>query len=98
MFHHVATFRFKSGVTSEDVDRLTRDLRTLAGDLDGLVSYACGSDLGLRRGSESYAVAAVFDTVDALASYLSHPQHLEIVRTHVSAMVEEKHSVQFAAA
>lgn len=98
MPHHIATFRFKPGVTGDEVDRLTHNLQDLAGQLDGLVSYVCGPDLGLRAGSDSYAVAASFDTVDALTSYLSHPRHLEIVREHVSALVEEKHSVQFSAA
>lgn len=98
MFHHVAAFTFKPTVTPEDIDNLTRDLQALAADLEGVVSYACGSDLRLREGSDSYAVAAVFDSADALTSYLNDPRHLEIVRTQVRAMVGEKHSVQFATA
>lgn len=97
MHHHVAAFRFRSDVTIGQVEQLTRDLQDLAGKLDGLVSYACGPDLGLRAGSDSYAVAAAFDSVDALTSYLAHPRHLEIIRERVSTLVEEKHSVQFSA-
>jgi hypothetical protein len=96
MFHHVVSFRFKPAVSAADVDRLAEDLTAFAASLDGLVSYACGTDLRLREGNDDFAVAAVFDTEEALLGYLTHPRHLDIVARHVTSLVEHKHSAQFA--
>jgi hypothetical protein len=93
-FHHVATFRFALGIDDVEVESLATDLTSLAAELEGLVSYACGTDLDLRTGNDDFAVAAVFDGADALRSYLAHPLHLEIARRYAASMAE-KHSAQF---
>jgi quinol monooxygenase YgiN len=96
MYHHVVTFRFKPEVEDAQVHRLARDLRAFASALPGLVSYACGTDLGLRQNNDDFAIAAVFDTEDALNAYLGHPDHQAIVATYVPTMVLDKHGAQFA--
>ncbi len=96
MFHHVVTFTFRPGVTSADAFALAEELRELAETLPGLRSYACGPDLGRREGNADFAVAAIFDTENALLNYLNHPEHKDIIARHVPAMVAERHGVQFA--
>ncbi|GAA5156465.1 hypothetical protein GCM10023214_14010 [Amycolatopsis dongchuanensis] len=96
MYHHVVAFRMKPGVTAAEVAVLAKELRELAGTLPGVVSYACGADLGLRAGNGDFAVTAAFDSEDALRDYLNHPEHKDIIARHVTAMVAERHGVQFA--
>lgn len=98
MYHHVVTFRFKPNVADTEVRHLSRDLKALASNVPGLVSYACGTDLGLRENSDDFAIAAVFDTPDALNTYLNHPDHEAIVARYVPTMVLEKHGLQFTPA
>ena len=97
MFHHVVAFRFKQDVSEADVRALRADLVGLAARLEGLASYACGSDLGIRDGNADFAVAAAFETREALQGYLTHPEHLAIVERYVVPMVEQRHGAQFEA-
>lgn len=97
MFHHVAIFRFNPSVSENDVAGLAEDLTSLSRRLDGLVSYACGTDLGMRDGNDDFAVSAVFDSAESVRDYLNHPEHLAIVKKYVAKMVAEKHGVQFVA-
>lgn len=96
MIHHVVAFRFKPEVTSAQVATLGSELQTFAANLPGLAYYACGADLQLREGNDDFAVAAIFETEDALMSYLNHPGHLDIVARHVTGKVAEKHGAQFS--
>lgn len=95
MYHHVVTFEFKPGVSTDDAKNLARELTEFAHTVPGLVSYACGADLGLRDNSEDFAVAAAFETKDALQTYLNHPDHHAIVGKYGPAMLADKHSSQF---
>lgn len=94
--HHVAVLHFKPDVTTDHVDGLRTDLLALAGELDGLLAYSCGTDLGLRDGTADFGISAVFATSAALATYLAHPSHLEIIARHVKSLVASKASAQFA--
>lgn len=98
LHHHIVAFRFKPDATPAQIARLSADLGDLASRLDGLISYAWGTDLGLREGNDDFAVAAVFDNEESLTAYLAHPLHLRIVSEHVTALVDEKHSAQFVTA
>jgi len=97
MYHDVATFQFKPGVTDVDATNPAEELKTLAATVPGLVSYACGTDLGLRENSEDFAVAAAFETTEALKTYLEHPDHHAIVAKYGPSMLAGKHSSQLSA-
>lgn len=98
MIHHAVLFRLKPGVSAADIDELAVGLRALAALADGVVSYACGPDLGLSEGNDHFAIVAVFESPAALAGYMAHPKHAELVSRMVPSMVAEKHSVQLDAA
>lgn len=97
MHHHVVAFRFNPGVSDGDIAQLADELRFFASQLEGLVSYACGADLRMREGNDDFAISAVFDSVQALNGYLTHPGHQAIATRYVTAMVAEKHGAQFSA-
>ena len=98
MYHHVVTFQFKPGVSDADAKILAQELTQFANTVPGLISYGCGQDLGLRDNSEDFAVAAVFDTKEALRTYLEHPDHHAIVAKYGPTMLAGKHSSQFTTA
>lgn len=95
-FHHVVAFRFKPEVTAAQLVALTSELQSWAPTVPGLRYYGCGADLQLREGNDDYAVAAVFETEDALKGYLDHPVHHDIVARHITGRYVEKHGAQFS--
>lgn len=95
MYHHVVTFQFTPDVSASEAKALATALADFASTVPGLVSYACGSDLGMRDNSEDFAVSAVFETKQSLQTYLDHPDHQAIVAKFGPTMLADKHSCQF---
>ena len=99
MILHVVTFRWRDGVTNEDVDALVTDLdafRQTVGAL--LVDYRFGRDLGLRPGNGDFAVVALVGSPDDLRAYLDHPAHKELVARRLGPMTETRLATQIEVA
>ncbi|PKH38976.1 Stress responsive A/B Barrel Domain [Nocardioides alpinus] len=96
MHHHVIVFRWKPEADPEAIRKLADGLRDLAASLPGVVSYACGTDLGMRTGNDDFGISAVFESADALQTYLDHPTHRGLVSTYASLLLADKHGLQFA--
>lgn len=94
MIQHTVVFRWTSESTL-DVARLESQLRALAGTVDGVLSYHCGPDLGLREGNVDFAVAAVFSDEEAFLTYANHPVHLQIIENLINPNLDNKYGVQF---
>jgi hypothetical protein len=56
---HVVVFRWEQAA-HPDVGGLARELTAFAATLNGIISYGCGPDLGVRAVNDDFAVAAVF--------------------------------------
>ncbi len=95
MIRHIALFRFKDHITSEDIDRLDASLRALPDRIDVIRSYTCGRDLELIDETWDYAVVADFDTPDDYHAYSGHPEHVEASATVAKPMMAESTRVQF---
>ena len=91
---HVVTFTFKPGTCEEAIHELALALDGLASSSNAL-SYFHGRDLRYRRENADYAVAAVFESADAFATYLNSPEHLRIVRDHVAPYLQSRSGAQF---
>lgn len=94
MIMHLAIFKWRDGVTAEQVDSLTATLKDVAAGIPELRSYECGANLGLRPGGLDYGVAAVADDEEGLLAYLNAPTHLAVYDSHLNDMVADRHSVQ----
>jgi hypothetical protein len=97
MLHHVVTFDLKPDAPADQVERIAAALDALAASLPEVRSLAVGSDLGLREGNASFAVAATFDDVDGFRAYADHPEHLRVVKELIGPHIEGRHPVQFTA-
>jgi hypothetical protein len=95
MIHHVAMFRFKEGTTAEQVDAAEAALAALPAQIDVLVDYKFGSDLGLTDGSWDFVVVAdVADAAD-FATYRDHPAHRAVVTNFMAPIIDKGARVQF---
>jgi hypothetical protein len=97
MLHHVVTFTLKPDAPADQVDRIAEAVNALAATLPEVRSLAIGSDLGLRDGNASFAIAAQFDDVDAFKVYADHPEHIRVVTELIGPYISERHPVQFTA-
>ncbi len=95
MIHHVAMFRFKEGTTSEQVDAATAALEALPSQIDALVGYTCGSDLGLMEGTWDFVVVADVESADDFVTYKDHPAHRAVVTNFMAPIIAEGARIQF---
>ncbi len=95
MIHHVAMFRFKEGTTAEQVDAAAEALNALPAQIDVLIDYKCGSDLGLMDGTWDFVVAADVANADDFVTYKDHPAHRAVVTNFMAPIIAEGARIQF---
>ena len=95
MIHHVAMFRFKEGTTTEQVDAAAEALNDLPAQIDVLIDYKCGSDLGLMDGTWDFVVVADVANADDFVTYKDHPAHRSVVTNLMAPIIAEGARIQF---
>ncbi|PKW16154.1 Dabb family protein [Saccharopolyspora spinosa] len=93
---HIAMFRFRDGVTDDQIAKFEAELATMPERTGCLQAYRYGRDLGARDGNFDFGVVAELGSADEIDGYLDHPAHLELVRDHVLHIVAERKAVQFS--
>jgi quinol monooxygenase YgiN len=90
-FRHIVLFRWQPETSPEALAGLVRDLEALAAGLDGVRSYACGTDLGLS-GDNGYdfAIVGEFDDKAAWDLYMADPEHDRIRAEVLAPIVAER--------
>ncbi len=94
MILHLATFRWKDDVTTDDVAALTEKLLEMAAAIPELRSYQCGESLRLRPGGADYGVAAIVDDAAGLDAYLDSEAHQAVYDELLGRMIAERAAVQ----
>ncbi|MBW0102650.1 Dabb family protein [Pseudonocardia sp. KRD291] len=91
MLVHCLTLRFTSTATDAEIEAFRSALAALPDELDFPVHIRQGRDLGERPTNADYGVVAEFGSAEDFRTYLAHPAHLALPRSHV----ESTQSVQF---
>lgn len=80
MFIHTFAFRWKPGVTAEQIQRVIAGIRNLQGKIPGLLETWVGENISPR--SQGYALGGVmkFENRAALEAYGAHPIHQELLQ------------------
>jgi len=94
MIIHVATFTWKDTATVRDIDELEAALRADVDSFPAISYYACGSDLGIRPGSDGFAIVAGAASADDLKGYLDDEGH-KAIASKWKKFIATKHSVEF---
>ena len=94
MILHLATFRWKDDVTSDDVAELTRQLIDMAAGTPEIKSYRCGESLRLRPGGADFGVAAIVEDQAGLDAYLDSDAHKAVYEALLGRMIAERGAVQ----
>lgn len=79
MVIHTFAFRWKSGVTPDQKQKVIVEIRKLQGQIPGLLETWIGENFSPR--SQGYALGGVmkFESRAALEAYTPHPVHQELL-------------------
>lgn len=95
MIRHVAVFRWKPDVTTQQVAEVTAALDALAAQVPSVQRYEHGPDLGLG-GSFDYAVVADFDDEDGWRAYMDDPRHDAVRGELIAPLSAERGNLQLS--
>lgn len=94
MLRHVVLFRWKPGVTGDQVASVARGLARLPGEIPEIVDYDFGPDHGLADGNWDFAVVGDFDDVAGYETYRDHPAHQELIAEVIRPVLADRAAVQ----
>lgn len=94
MIKHVVMWKFKEEVTIADKVEMKRQLESLQGVVPSLVNIEVGLDLVGKEASKDMVLYSEFNSMDDLAAYASHPEHLKVVE-FVKPLVCERAVVDY---
>lgn len=85
-FKHLVVVKFKEGV---NVDEIVEQVEKMVSDIDSVKSFEWGHDMEgqdmLTQGF-THVFSMTFDDKEAIASFLTHPKHLEFCPTFSAAI------------
>ncbi len=79
MIKHIVMWKFKDGVVEADRLEMKRQLEALKGMVPSLVDIEIGLDLSKKEASMDMVLYSEFQTLEDLAAYAVHPEHLKVV-------------------
>jgi hypothetical protein len=94
VIRHLAMFRWKPGVTPDQVASVTAALDRMLATVDTIRRYDHGPDQGFGTSGWDYAVMAEFDDEAGWRAYDEHPDHDQLRREVISPLAEERANIQ----
>eukprot|EP00249_Psilotum_nudum_P011717 c23342_g1_i1 orf=384-1202(-) len=85
---HVVLFKVKDKVPSEQAEKMVNALRGLK-SLDGVIQLTAGPSLQMQPGNYTHALYSRHSDKEALSTYASHPNHLDVVHKFVFPITED---------
>ena len=79
MVDHLVLFTVNDDASAEEVEDLLASLRGLKKGVPDVVDLSVGENFSERSQGYTHGLFVRFQTVDALRSYISHPEHQAIV-------------------
>ncbi|MEN8042006.1 MAG: Dabb family protein [Actinomycetota bacterium] len=95
MFHHVVLMRFKDGTSQRQIDAIADGLASLPEQIDVLIRYRFGSDVGITDGAWDFAATAEFAEASHYSEYSDHPAHQAVLRERIAPVLSEVARTQF---
>jgi hypothetical protein len=80
MYIHMFAFRWKPGVTPEQVQRAKSEIHGLQGQIPGLLETAVGVNISPRGQKYEFGGVMKFADKKSLESYGSHPVHQALLK------------------
>ena len=94
MVKHLVMWKFKSGVTGEQIQQMKSMLEGLTEKVPSLLSISAGSDFSRKARSWDFAICTEFKSRDDLNEYATHPEHIKVA-DYIGSLVTEAAAVDF---
>ncbi|MEE9368186.1 MAG: Dabb family protein [Pontiella sp.] len=94
MIKHIVMWKFKDDVVEADKWEMKRQLESLKGVAPTLIDIEIGLDLVGKEASKDMVLYSEFASMDDLAAYANHPEHLKVVE-FVKPLVCERAVVDY---
>ena len=79
MFIHCFAFRWKAGVTEEQIERAAIEIKALQGQIPGLVETHVGRNISPRGLHYTFGGVMKFADKASLDAYSDHPVHRQLL-------------------
>ncbi len=90
MFHHVALFRLKPGITLERVREAREELAALVETLPGVLHFTVTDNLASLNYGYTMALFSMFENQDAFRIFQRHPSYQKVWDDLLEPVIEEK--------
>lgn len=97
MILHIVLFKWKEGVTKDQVDALDAAMAKLPTAIPELKALHWGSDLHYRDGNADWALAALFENQADWQAYQVHPAHQAVVQNFAAPILASRNAIQMPA-
>ena len=94
MIKHVVMWKFKNEASEADKLEMKRQLEALKGVVPSLVDIEIGMDVSSKEASMDMVLYTEFKSLEDLAAYAGHPEHLKVVE-FVKPLVCERAVVDY---
>lgn len=94
MIKHIVMWKFNEDVAEADKLEMKNRLEALQGVVPTLVDIEVGLDVVGKEASKDMVLYSEFKSMDDLAAYASHPEHVKVVE-FVLPLVCERHVVDY---
>ena len=96
MIIHIVLFKWKSGVSKREIQKVFSDLKNLKNKLEGIDDIKSGENFSKYSEGFGYGPVVLAKDKKALENYRNHPLHLEIAK-QTEIMEEKSLGVDFEA-
>ena len=94
MIKHIVMWKFKEDVAEADKLEMKRQLESLKGVVPSLIEIEIGLDMVGKDASKDMVLYSEFASMDDLAAYAGHPEHIKVVE-FVKPLVCERAVVDY---
>jgi Stress responsive A/B Barrel Domain len=98
MICHVWMMSMKSGVTAVQRKALLEGMAKLPAEIDGIVSFKSGEDLGLSSENADIVIIAEFENEQSWRTYLEAPAHQRLAVRLVDPVYGNGSAIQISVA
>lgn len=93
MVRHIVLFWLKDK-SPANIEEAAQKLRSMEGKIEGMISLEVGTDVLHSDRSCDLCLTTVFDTMESLELYRTHPVHLP-VQAHMHQVRESSYSADY---
>ncbi|MEO8139523.1 MAG: Dabb family protein [Gemmatimonadota bacterium] len=95
MIQHIVCIRFKVGTTAGQIAHAGSSLLSLKGRIPEIHDIRWGPNLGPSSAEYTHVLTVVLDDMAAVARYLAHPVHVQVVAEALAPIREARLAIDF---